>query len=113
MEQLKNQILIGVQAEQSDALRKKMCDIASELARNLIDEDNTNHWPQFLQFLFQCANSPAPALKESALRMFTYVILSIYLFKNFKSLTLLMLSDCFAALYQGYLVTKKQTTWML
>lgn len=48
-----------------------MCDVAAELARDLIDDDGNNQWPQFLQFLFQCANSPSPALKDSALRMFT------------------------------------------
>lgn len=65
---------MGIQSEQSDGLRKRMCDIAAELARNLVDQDGNNQWPQFLQFLFQCANSPSPSLKDSALRMFTYVI---------------------------------------
>lgn len=71
LDELKNQILLGVQAEQSDNLRKRMCDVAAELARDLIDDDGNNQWPQFLQFLFSCANSPSPALKDSALRMFT------------------------------------------
>lgn len=62
---------MGIQTEQSDSFRKRLCDIAAELARNLVDQDGNNQWPQFLQFLFQCANSPSPALKDSALRMFT------------------------------------------
>lgn len=69
--QLKEQILISVQNDQSDALRRKVCDVAAEVARNLIDDDGNNQWPEFLRFLFQCANSPSPTLKESALRMFT------------------------------------------
>lgn len=69
--QLKEQILVSVQNEQIDSIRRKVCEVAAEVARNLIDEDGTNQWPEFLQFLFQCANSPSPALKESALRMFT------------------------------------------
>lgn len=70
--ELKKQILLAVQNEQSDALRRKVCEVAAEVARNLIDDDGNNLWPEFLQFLFQCANGPVPALKESALRMFTY-----------------------------------------
>lgn len=69
--QLKEQILLSVQNEQTESIRRKVCDVAAEVARNLIDEDGNNQWPEFLQFLFQCANSPLPALKESALRMFT------------------------------------------
>ncbi|XP_066591327.1 importin-5 [Prorops nasuta] len=70
---LKEQILVAVQNEQVDNIRKKLCDVAAEVARNLIDEDGNNQWPEFLQFLFQCANGPVPVLKESALRMFTSV----------------------------------------
>lgn len=69
--QLKEQILLSVQNEQTDTIRRKVCEVAAEIARNLIDEDGQNQWPEFLQFLFQCANSPSPSLKESALRMFT------------------------------------------
>nr|XP_012150540.1 PREDICTED: importin-5 isoform X2 [Megachile rotundata] len=71
--QLKEQILLSVQNEQTKTIRRKVCEVAAEVARNLIDEDGNNQWPEFLQFLFQCANSPLPALKESALRMFTSV----------------------------------------
>ncbi|XP_076289616.1 karyopherin beta 3 [Lasioglossum baleicum] len=71
--QLKEQILLSVQNEQTETIRRKVCEVAAEVARNLIDEDGNNQWPEFLQFLFQCANSPSPALKESALRMFISV----------------------------------------
>jgi hypothetical protein len=70
-QQLKEQVLLAVQREECDSIRKKVCDVAAEVARNLIDEDGNNQWPEFLQFLFQCANSPTPVLKDSALRMFT------------------------------------------
>lgn len=62
---------MSVQNEQSSNMRRKICDVAAEIARNLIDDDGNNQWPDFLQFLFQCANGPVPALKESALRIFT------------------------------------------
>ncbi|KAK0159718.1 hypothetical protein PV327_010803 [Microctonus hyperodae] len=71
--ELKKQILLTVQNEQSDIIRRKVCEVAAEVARNMIDDDGNNQWPEFLQFLFQCANGPVPALKESALRIFTSV----------------------------------------
>ena len=54
-------------------LKRKMCDAASELARNLIDEDGNNKWPDFLNLLFELANSGEPVYKECALNMFAYV----------------------------------------
>ncbi|XP_011500552.1 PREDICTED: importin-5 isoform X2 [Ceratosolen solmsi marchali] len=71
--QLKEQILLAVQNEQSPKVRRRICEVTAEVARNLIDEDGNNQWPEFLQFLFQCVNGPIPALKESALCMFTCV----------------------------------------
>ncbi|XP_014231665.1 importin-5 [Trichogramma pretiosum] len=70
---LKQQLLIAVQNEQSPRLRRKVCEVVAEVARNLVDEDGNNRWPEFLQFLFQCFNGPNASLKESALRMFTCV----------------------------------------
>lgn len=70
-QQLKEQLLHAVQNEQSDSIRRKICDVVAEVARNLLDDDGNNLWPEFLNFLFQCANNPSPQLKESALRMFT------------------------------------------
>ena len=69
---------MAVQNEQSAKIRRRVCEIASEIARNLIDDEGKNQWPEFLQFLFQCTNSQIPALKESALRMFTYVLQKNY-----------------------------------
>ncbi|XP_026272263.1 importin-5 [Frankliniella occidentalis] len=71
--ELKSKVLLAVQRDQTDGCRRKMCDVASEVARNFLDDDGNNTWPEFLQFLFQCANSAVPVLKESALRMFTSV----------------------------------------
>lgn len=69
--QLKECLLQLVQTDTNDSLKKKICDIVSELARNLVDEDGQNNWPEFLRFLFRCASSPSPQLKECSLRMFT------------------------------------------
>uniref|UniRef100_A0A1W7RAB9 Importin-5 n=1 Tax=Hadrurus spadix TaxID=141984 RepID=A0A1W7RAB9_9SCOR len=73
LNQLKNQLLINIQQDVSPVLRKKVCDAAAELARNLIDDDGNNHWPEFLKFLFDCASSSNLVLRESALQMFTAV----------------------------------------
>ncbi|XP_074106518.1 karyopherin beta 3 [Cotesia typhae] len=72
-DELKKQLLLSIQNEQSETIRRKICEVVAEVARNLIDDDGNNQWPEFLNFLFQCANSPVPALKESALRIFTSV----------------------------------------
>ncbi|XP_049800660.1 importin-5 [Schistocerca nitens] len=72
-QELKDQVLQAVQQEQVDTIRRKVCDVAAEVARNLIDDDGNNQWPEFLQFLFTCASTPIPHLKESALRMFSSV----------------------------------------
>lgn len=71
--QLKERVILIVQQEQSEGMRKKACEVAAEVARNLVDDDGNNHWPEFLEFLFQCTSSPNPAMKDSALRMFTVV----------------------------------------
>ncbi|EDV47806.1 importin-5 [Drosophila erecta] len=71
--QLLQQILMAVRQEVTPQLRRKICEVVAEVARNLIDEDCNNLWPDILQFLFQCANSPTPQLQESALRIFSSV----------------------------------------
>lgn len=71
--QLLQQILLAVQQDVTPNLRRKICEVVAEAARNLIDDDGNNQWPDFLQFLFQCANSPSPQLQESALRIFASV----------------------------------------
>ncbi|XP_014288134.1 importin-5 [Halyomorpha halys] len=72
-QELKSRVLAILHTEQSDNLRRKACEVVAELARNLIDDDGNNIWPEFLQFLFQCANSTSPILKEASLRMFAAV----------------------------------------
>ncbi|CAA9994529.1 unnamed protein product [Nesidiocoris tenuis] len=72
-QELKNRVLQILQIEQSDSFRHKACEVASEMARSLIDDDGNNNWPEFLQYLFQCANSTSAVHKESALRMFASV----------------------------------------
>lgn len=64
---------MAIQQEISSSLRQKICEVIAEVARNLIDDDGNNQWPDVLQFLFQCANSPNAQLQESALRIFTAV----------------------------------------
>uniref|UniRef100_A0A2S2NGZ3 Importin-5 n=1 Tax=Schizaphis graminum TaxID=13262 RepID=A0A2S2NGZ3_SCHGA len=50
-----------------------MCDVASEVAKNHLDDDGNNSWPELLNFLFQCANFPSNDMKDSALIMLTNV----------------------------------------
>ena len=71
--QLKSQILISVQNEPSKNVRRKLSDLAAEVARNLTDDDGNNNWPEFLKFLFDCASSANPEVKEVALHMFAAV----------------------------------------
>uniref|UniRef100_A0A0K8TSJ3 Putative karyopherin importin beta 3 n=1 Tax=Tabanus bromius TaxID=304241 RepID=A0A0K8TSJ3_TABBR len=71
--QLLQQILLAVQLDVSANLRRKICEVVAEAARSLIDDDGNNQWPEFLQFLFQCSNSPNVQLQESALRIFASV----------------------------------------
>ena len=72
-EQLKQQTLLAIQQDITANLRQKICEVIAEVARNLIDDDGTNKWPNILQFLFQCSNAPNVQLKESALRIFAAV----------------------------------------
>lgn len=47
--QLKEQVLLAIQQSQSVQMRHKVCELAAEVARNLIDDDGNNQWPEFLQ----------------------------------------------------------------
>lgn len=71
--QLKQSIMMLMQQEDTPTIRKKMGEVAAEVARNLMDEDGNNHWPEFLQFLFQCASATNTPLHESALQIFAAV----------------------------------------
>ncbi|KPI93520.1 Importin-5 [Papilio xuthus] len=70
---LREQLLLTLQMNVSQQLRRKICDVVSELARNHIDDDGVNQWPEFLQFMFHCASSQNPDIKEAGIRMFTSV----------------------------------------
>lgn len=72
-QQIKEQLLQSIENEASNTMRRRLCECAAELARKLIDDDANNHWPEFLRFLFQCASSSNPVLRESALQIFTSV----------------------------------------
>uniref|UniRef100_A0A2K5MY22 Importin 5 n=1 Tax=Cercocebus atys TaxID=9531 RepID=A0A2K5MY22_CERAT len=54
---IKSELLMIIQMETQSSMRKKVCDIAAELARNLIDEDGNNQWPEGLKFLFDSVSS--------------------------------------------------------
>ncbi|GAB0100009.1 importin-5 [Sergentomyia squamirostris] len=71
--QLKQQIVALVQQDESPNMRRKICEVAAEVARNLMDDDGNNQWPEFLNFLFQCASTPNSTLHESALQIFASV----------------------------------------
>lgn len=62
-----------LQQDVTPNLRRKVCEVVAEVARNLIDDDGNNQWPEILQLLFQCANAPNVLLQESALRIFASV----------------------------------------
>jgi len=70
---LKAQIILSVQNEPNKNVRRKCADLAAEVARNLTDEEGNNKWPEFLKFLFDCASSPNPEVKEVSLHMFASV----------------------------------------
>ncbi|CAF3171888.1 unnamed protein product [Rotaria socialis] len=58
------------QVDDDETIRKKVCYITAELAKNLMDENDQSQWPEVMEFLFQSANSSHSALKESALIIF-------------------------------------------
>ena len=70
---MKGQILLCVQNEPNKGVRRKCADLAAEVARNLTDESGNNMWPEFLKFLFDCASSANPEVKEVALHMFASI----------------------------------------
>lgn len=70
---VKEQILVLIQEEDTPAVRKKICDAAAELARNLIDDEDNMTWPEVLKYMFECANSPDSGLRSCALHIFGQV----------------------------------------
>jgi len=71
--EIRSTLLASVLEEQSTVMRKKMCDIISEIAHSLQDDDGNNGWPEFLHFLFQSASSAVVQHKEIALTLFSLV----------------------------------------
>uniref|UniRef100_A0A674HVH8 Importin 5 n=1 Tax=Taeniopygia guttata TaxID=59729 RepID=A0A674HVH8_TAEGU len=67
---IKSELLLLIQLEMQSTMRKKICDIVAELARNLIDEDGNNQWPEVLKFLFDSVSSQNVGLREAALHIF-------------------------------------------
>uniref|UniRef100_A0AAR2JTX9 TOG domain-containing protein n=1 Tax=Pygocentrus nattereri TaxID=42514 RepID=A0AAR2JTX9_PYGNA len=61
---IKTELLASIQMDSSSSIRKKVCDVAAELARNLLDDDGNNQWPEILKFLFESVNSQNVALRE-------------------------------------------------
>ncbi|XP_013418000.1 importin-5-like isoform X1 [Lingula anatina] len=70
---MKEQLLLAIQGESMQPVRKKICDAVAEFSRCLIDEEGNNQWPEVLKFMFDCASSPDPGLKEGALHIFCAV----------------------------------------
>ncbi|KAJ3584175.1 hypothetical protein NHX12_014671 [Muraenolepis orangiensis] len=67
---VKTELLASIQQEASPNIRKKVCDIAAELSRNLVGDDGNNQWPELLKFLFDSVSSQDVSLRESALHIF-------------------------------------------
>lgn len=64
---LEYELLATVQTETQVGMRRKICEVVSELARQLLDEEGINIWPDFLLFLFESASNGTLEIKESAL----------------------------------------------
>lgn len=69
----KTHMLTLLQSEPTASVRKKLVDLVAETARNLVDDDGNNLWPEFLKFLFDLASSPRPEHKEVSLLLFSSV----------------------------------------
>uniref|UniRef100_A0A8C4QHS1 Karyopherin (importin) beta 3 n=1 Tax=Eptatretus burgeri TaxID=7764 RepID=A0A8C4QHS1_EPTBU len=68
---LREQLLLAAHdSTVASSLRFKIADIVAELARNLVDADGNNPWPEVLKFLFACVSSQGAALRETALHVF-------------------------------------------
>ncbi|XP_066113316.1 ran-binding protein 6 isoform X2 [Saccopteryx bilineata] len=66
---VKIELILAVQLETHASMRKSLCDIFAVLARNLIDEDGTNQWPEGLKFLVDSIYSEDVSLWEVALHV--------------------------------------------
>lgn len=70
---LRATLLAMLRDGQDDHVRKKLCDVISELSRNSIDDEGNNLWPDIIQFLVDCLNSAHALSQDSALRIFSNV----------------------------------------
>uniref|UniRef100_A0A3B5KGV6 Karyopherin (importin) beta 3 n=1 Tax=Takifugu rubripes TaxID=31033 RepID=A0A3B5KGV6_TAKRU len=43
---IKTELVTIIQTENAPNIRKKVCDVAAELSRNLVDDDGNNQWPE-------------------------------------------------------------------
>ena len=68
--QFKAQVLTLLHNEPNNQMRRKLVDLVAEVARNLMDDDGNNMWPEFLKFLFELASSPQVQHKETSLLLF-------------------------------------------
>lgn len=68
--QFKNQVLMLLQSEPNNGMRRKLVDLVAEVSRNLMDDDGNNLWPEFLNFLFEMAQKPEPQNREVSLLLF-------------------------------------------
>lgn len=95
----RNELLAVCQIETNETLRKRLCDLIAEVARNhlgfrikhlikkpfffqsfikivlLTDETNQQTWPEVLKFLFDCTKSEESHFKEISLMIFEYNLL--------------------------------------
>ncbi|KAA0200068.1 putative importin-beta 3 [Fasciolopsis buskii] len=68
----KQQFLLGVVHETENIMRRKIADLAAELARMQHDDNGNSEWPKFLQFL-EFSNSTDIGLREVACHLFAAV----------------------------------------
>jgi hypothetical protein len=62
--------LATIQTETQAGMRWKLFEVVSELARQLLDEEGNNLWPDFLRFLFESASNGTPEMKVGVLETF-------------------------------------------
>lgn len=61
---MKQQLLLGIIHETEQNMRRKLADLTAELMRMQFDDDGTNQWPEFTQFMIDCSNSADSGLRE-------------------------------------------------
>ncbi len=70
-EVVRNELLALLQAETDEHLRRKICDVVAEVARNHLDDDTGDQkWATILQFLTHCLQTTDAKMREIALNLF-------------------------------------------